>query len=276
VSIFTEPKIDCHNHVLDPERFAYSKEAAYWPSGQEIGTQAQHLRVMDAYDIKHALIVGPNSGYGLDNRCLIDTVQNSAGRFKGIAVVSLDASVEELKQLQAKGIIGIALNATVQGTTHCLNAYPLMQRCESLGMFVQIQVEGDQMVELAPTLLKCGARLLVDHCGRPVVSAGLQQPGFQALLALSKSGRCSVKLSGWQKFSAKADMSDVKPFVYALAEAFTLEACVWASDWPFLKATSRVDIGPLLSTLELWFPQTEDRNRLLWETPRKLFDFKRA
>jgi predicted TIM-barrel fold metal-dependent hydrolase len=273
VSIFTEPKIDCHNHVLDPQRFDYSKQAAYWPTGQEIGTQAQHLSVMNAYGIQHALIVGPNSGYGTDNRCLIDTVQGSAGRFKGIAVVDLEATAHDLAALKAQGIVGIALNATVQGVAYCLRAMPLMQRCEHLGLLVQIQVEADQLVELAPTLLQSGAQLLVDHCGRPIVSAGVKQGGFKALLALAKSGRCSVKLSGWQKFSQKQDMSDVQPFVNALVDAFTLENCVWASDWPFLKAAQRVDIGPLLATLERWFPRAEDRHRLLWQTPVRLFGF---
>jgi predicted TIM-barrel fold metal-dependent hydrolase len=273
VSIFTEPKIDCHNHVLDPQRFEYSKQAAYWPAGQEIGTQAQHLSVMNAYGIHHALIVGPNSGYGTDNRCLLDTVQRSAGRFKGIAVVDLETSAQDLAALKAQGIVGIALNATVQGVAYCMGALPLMQRCEQLGLFVQIQVEADQMVALGPTLLQSGAQLLVDHCGRPVVSAGLSQPGFQALLALAKSGRCKVKLSGWQKFAQKQDMSDVQAFVYTLVDAFSLDNCVWASDWPFLKASQRVDIGPLLCTLERWFPHTEDRRRFLWQTPVRLFGF---
>jgi predicted TIM-barrel fold metal-dependent hydrolase len=273
VSIFTEPKIDCHNHVLDPQSFEYSKLAAYWPAGQEIGTQAQHLNVMNAYGMQHALIVGPNSGYGTDNRCLLDTLRASAGRFKGIAVVDLETSTQELVALQAQGIIGIALNATVQGVPYCVSALPLMQRCERLGLFVQIQVEADQMVELAPILLSSGAQLLVDHCGRPVASAGPQQSGFQALLALANSGRCTVKLSGWQKFAQKQDMSDAQPFVYALVDAFSLENCVWASDWPFLKASQRVDIGPLLHTLERWFPLAEDRHRLLWQTPARLFGF---
>jgi hypothetical protein len=32
-------------------------------------------------------------------------------------------------------------------------------------------------------------------------------------------------------------MKTVQPFVQALLEAFTTEGCVWASDWPFVKAT---------------------------------------
>jgi len=100
VEIWSEPKIDCHVHVLDPARFPYRADTHYRPAGQETGTAAQLLDVMDAYGARYALIVGPNSGYGLDNRCLIDAIARSAGRCKGIAVVANDASRADLEALK--------------------------------------------------------------------------------------------------------------------------------------------------------------------------------
>src|SRR5438046_4051679 len=65
--IFEEPKIDCHMHVFDPARFPYHANTHYAPTGQEMGTPAQLEQMMDAYGMRYALLVGPNSGYGLDN-----------------------------------------------------------------------------------------------------------------------------------------------------------------------------------------------------------------
>jgi predicted TIM-barrel fold metal-dependent hydrolase len=96
MSIYDEPKIDCHNHVFDPERFPYGVDTIYAPIGAELGTPAQIVQVFDAYGVRHALMVGPNSGYNLDNRCLLDTLAQSAGRFKGIAVVRNDATRDEV------------------------------------------------------------------------------------------------------------------------------------------------------------------------------------
>mgnify|MGYP006375368747 FL=1 len=67
--------------------------------------------------------------------------------------------------------------------------------------------------------------------------------------------------------------SDVQPFVHALIDAFTLDACLWASDWPFLKATQRLDVGPLLRAIERLLPDPNDRRRLLWDTPCRWFGF---
>jgi predicted TIM-barrel fold metal-dependent hydrolase len=274
MSIFEEAKIDCHNHVLDPARFAYADDVAYRPAGQEIATRSQHADVMDAYGVRHALLVGPNSGYGTDNRCLLDAIARGRGRFKGIAVVPNDVGRAELERLKAAGVVGVAFNTTVNGVAYYANAAPLLRLLAELDLFVQVQVEHDQLLTLTPQLLASGARVLIDHCGRPTPSAGLGQRGFQALLAMARSGRATVKLSGFQKFSAEsAPYHDAERFVRALVEAFTLDACLWASDWPFLKAAQRLDYGPLLKLVEQWFPDATDRRRLLWDTPRRLFGF---
>lgn len=96
-------------------RFAYGEATAYRPAGQEIGTAAQFTRVLDAYGVRHALLVGPNSGYEQDNRCLLDAIANGEGRFKGIAVVPNNVEDRQLERLRAAGIIGVAFNATLHG-----------------------------------------------------------------------------------------------------------------------------------------------------------------
>jgi predicted TIM-barrel fold metal-dependent hydrolase len=274
MSVFDEPKVDAHCHVLDPARFPYAADVAYRPAGQEIGTLVQYQSVMDAYGVRHALLVGPNSGYGTDNRCLLDAIARGQGRFKGIAVVPNDASRSELERLKAAGVVGVAFNATVHGVDHYAATAGLLRMLADLDLFIQVQVEHDQLVPLAPMLEQNGARILIDHCGRPTPGAGLEQPGFQALLALARTGRAAVKLSGYQKFSAEPPpYGDAQPFVHALIDAFTLDACMWASDWPFLKATERLDVGPLLRAVEQLLPDPADRRRLLWDTPCRLFGF---
>jgi predicted TIM-barrel fold metal-dependent hydrolase len=269
-----QSKIDCHVHVFDPDRFPYASDTWYRPSDGETGTADNLGQVLDAHGVQHALIVGPNSGYGLDNRCLLDTLAASAGRYKGIAVVRNDVDTPELQRLQAAGVVGVAFNATIHGPQHYLDTAPLLRRLADLGLWVQVQVQGDQMAVLAPLLLASGARILIDHAGRPDPAQGLDQPGFQAVLALARSGRAAVKLSGHQKYSTQAwPYDDALPCVRALVAAYGLDACVWASDWPFLKASERLDMGPLLRLVERWWPDAADRQRLMWDTPRRLFGF---
>lgn len=270
----TPPIIDCHVHVFDPARFPYEPDTWYRPTGAEIGTAEQLGHVLDAHGVAHALIVGPNSGYGLDNRCLLDALHQGQGRYKGIAVVRNDASLAELQDLQAAGVVGIAMNVALLGVDFYRQTQPLLERLRDLGMWAQVQVQNDELVALAPMLQASGARLLFDHTGRPSPAAGLTQAGFQTLLGLAHTGRACVKLSGLAKFSATSfPHADAWPYVHALLEAYTPEALVWASDWPFLRAPARIDYGPLLTLLEQWLPNAADRQAVLWDTPRRLFGF---
>ena len=270
----SEFAIDCHVHVFDPLHFPYAPDAWYLPSPAETGTPVQLGQVLNAHHVRHALLVGPNSGYGLDNRCLLDTLAKGLGRYKGIAVVKNDASLAELQDLKAAGVVGVAFNAALLGTDFYADTAPLLQQLRDLSMWAQVQVEGDQLVALNALLKDSGVKVLFDHCGRPNAAAGLNQPGFQTLLSWADTGRACVKLSGCAKFSNQPyPYADARPYVDALREAFTPKALVWASDWPFLRAPARIDYGPLQALVNEWLPNAHDRHAVLWETPKRLFGF---
>ncbi len=267
------PKIDCHCHILDPQRFPYGADIPYHPQGQEVGTMDYFAQVMDAYGVRHALLVGPNSGYGLDNRCLLDAIARGAGRFKGIAVVRPDTSIEELRSLKSGGVVGIAFNAAFHGLDYYADIDLLLSRLASQGLWAQFQVAGDQMDVLLPRILRAGVRTLVDHCGRPVLADGADAPGIRSLLALGESGQGVVKLSGFAKFSQMGyPFADTRDHVQRLWDGFGPQHCVWASDWPFLRAPYRLDMGTLLVLASQWF--TPDQClQMMWETPKNLFDW---
>jgi predicted TIM-barrel fold metal-dependent hydrolase len=268
------PKIDCHIHAIDPVRFPYADDTPYRPSGQEIAPAAHLIRVLDVFDVSHALIVATNTGYGSDSRILLDTLKVGNGRFKGVAVVDNDIGVGELERLKAAGIVGVAFNVPFHGTEYYRNAAALLEKLVDLGLFLQIQVEQDQLLALLPLIEKSNVRLVFDHCGRPPVEHGLKQKAFQELLAIGRARDAHIKLSGYYKFSrAPHPYEDTWPFIMALVDAFTLDRCVWGSDWPFLRANERLDYGPLLAMLPRLFPDPDDRHRLLWRTPARLLGF---
>jgi predicted TIM-barrel fold metal-dependent hydrolase len=153
MNICDEPNIDCHNHVLDPLRFPFAADATYRPSGQELGSATQLTEVLNAYGLRYALVVGPNSGYGTDNRCLLDAIAQGAGRVKGVAVVRNDAEAAELERLKAAGIVGVTMNATDHGAAYYANTGPLLAKLAALGLFVQVLRQAVRLREIfAPTL----------------------------------------------------------------------------------------------------------------------------
>ena len=275
--IFSEAKIDTHCHILDPARFAYAPDVAYRPQGQEVGDQDSLEAVMASYGVRHALLVGPNSGYNLDNRCMLHAIAAGAGRFKGIAVVPTDVHIDTLRHLKSRGVVGVAMNVALNGLDYYATGLPaLLSKLQALDLWAQFQVEADQLLELLPYLENTAAKLLFDHCGRPVTTKGIEQPGFQALLALGRERRAVVKLSGEVKFSDQHfPFADARPYWDALLRDFGLEQCVWASDWPYLKAPFRLDYGPMLKRWESYL-SADERQRVLWDNPCRLFGFGKA
>jgi len=209
VDFSAEPRIDTHCHILDPKRFPYAQGVLYRPQGQEIGDQTALEAVMAANGVQHALLVGPNSGYNLDNRCLLHALATGEGRFKGIAVVPTDMDMESLEALKAQGVVGVAMNIALNGLAYYASHLPaLLQKLEALDLWANFQVEADQLLELLPYLARTKAKLVFDHCGRPVAARGIAQPGFQALLALGRAGRAAVKLSGPSRSPAKEEKKE--------------------------------------------------------------------
>ena len=266
--------VDCHVHVFDPQRFPYRSDTFYAPAGQELGTPARLRTVLDAHGVEHALLVGPNSGYGDDNRCLLDALATGDGRYRGMAVVDNATTRAELADLRAAGVVGVTLNAALLGVEYYADADRLLADLAALDMIADVQVVDDQLVALAPLLERAGVRVVVDHCGRPDPRAGLDTAGFRELLRWGRSGRAVVKLSGCVKVSREPyPHPDLVPYLRALVGEFGPDRCVWGSDWPFLRMPERVDYAPLLTLLAEQVPDDDARRRILWDTPVREFGF---
>lgn len=273
MNIFDAPKIDCHVHVFDPVGFPYLADTHYRPAGQETGSYEQMVAMFDAYGTRHAVLVGPNSGYGHDNTCLLAALARSEGRLKGIAHVPVDLTHQSLLALREQGVVGVAWNVTFWGLDHYANAAPFLAALRELDMCVSLQTE-HELPAVLPTLLDAGVRILVDHAGRPDVTRGIEQPAFRALLSAARTGRVYVKLSGMAKYTREPfPFTEVQPYMEALLAAFTPARCLWASDWPFIRAGSRVDYGVLLKHVERLLPEATARRQVLWDTPREAFGF---
>lgn len=278
MSVFLERKIDCHNHIFDPQLFPYQEDAKYRPQGHEITSANYFLDVLDAYGVSHALLVGPNSAYGEDdNRALLDAIQRSNGRFKGMAVVSKDVSDDTLASFKKAGVVGVTFNVAYYGAAHFSHAQDLMARLHQHGLLAQIQVTGDQILDFEDLLLNTPATVVIDHCGRPDLNEGLSSKAFNTLLAIGHKTRHYIKLSGMAKFSQQPyPFQDTQPYVMALLQAFGEDRVLWGSDWPFLLAPQRMDYGTLLTLAQSWFPDNSVREKYFWRNAASLYGFPSA
>lgn len=267
--------IDCHAHVVDPQRFAFVEGAGYRPQTHETGTREAFAAVLDAHGIAHALLVQP-SCYGIDNAAMLDALAHASGRFKGIAVVAPDAGERDLAALAGRGVVGVRFNLVTydRHALHKAAAAGLLERLRDLGWFAQVFAHDEQWPELAAVLHRSRVKVLIDHFGVRDLAAGVGAPGFRSVLELGRSGLATVKLSAPFRLVARPEAyGEVDGFAAALLEAFDVGGCVWGSDWPFLGLRETIRYDDALAALARWLPDPADRMRVLAHNPTRLFGF---
>ncbi|MBL8385238.1 MAG: amidohydrolase family protein [Burkholderiales bacterium] len=270
------PAVDCHAHVFDPQRFPLADTGGHMPAPAECGTPAQFAAVLDAHGVSHGLLVNAQAGYGLDNRCMLDAIARSNGRFKGVALIGHGITDAELEALRAGGVAGARFNLLFAHATSIRGdaGIRLLSRLQEIGWFAQIYYRDDAIVDVLPALEATGIRVVIDHCGGFDPARGLGQAGFRALLDLGRGGRAAIKLSGAFRISRQPwPHTDMDAYIAAILEAFGPDRCVWGSDWPFVRFPARVDYGPQLALLERWIPDAAAQRRVLWDNPRDWFGF---
>ncbi len=270
----SERIIDCHAHIIDHARFPFGPGPGYKPRPAETGTREAYAAMLDRLGAPHALLVQP-SGYGVDNRAMLDAMRAVPGRYRAIAVVDPEASDREVETLQDAGVVGVRFNLPSYDPAALRRPQTpaFLERLRALGWFAQVYADDAQWAEAAPILRASRVRVVVDHFGIHDLAGGVRQPGFRAVLALGREGQAAIKLSAAYRLSSQPGYEDLEPFVEAIVGAFGTGACLWGSDWPFLGVQEHPDLGHSLTALRRWLPDTRDRQRVLWDNPFRLFRF---
>jgi predicted TIM-barrel fold metal-dependent hydrolase len=271
----TAAGVDCHAHIIDLQRFPLPPGRGYKPTPDESGTREEFAAVLDAHGVGRGLLV-QLSGYGTDNRVLLDAIAAYPGRFKAIAVIDPSITDRALEDLAGGGVVGVRFNLPSYDPEALVrqDAPKLLARIRSLGWFAQVYADDSQWHAAAPVLRASNVNVLVDHLGVRDLARGTGQKGFQEVLSLGKDGRAVVKLSGIYRISRQgSEFTDVDPFVEQLIAAFGVERCVWGSDWPFINTPIRPSYADLLAPLRRWLPDEADRAKVLAVNASRLFKF---
>jgi predicted TIM-barrel fold metal-dependent hydrolase len=271
----TAAGVDCHAHIIDLQRFPLPPGRGYKPTPDESGTREEFAAVLDAHGIGRGLLV-QLSGYGTDNRVLLDAIAAYPGRFKAIAVIDPSITDRALEDLARGGVVGVRFNLPSYDPEALVrqDAPKLLARIRSFGWFAQVYADDSQWHAAAPVLRASNVNVLVDHLGVRDLTRGTDQKGFREVLSLGKDGRAVVKLSGIYRISRQgSEFTDVDPFVEQLIAAFGVERCVWGSDWPFINTPIRPSYADLLAPLRRWLPDEADRAKVLAVNASRLFKF---
>ena len=279
---------DCHVHVFDPARFPYAPLRTYTPGAATVADLLTFERIVG---MERVVLVQP-SGYGTDNRCLLDGLrQLGLHRARGVAVVDpLGITPAQVDALHAAGVRSLRLNLEVRGEHRPDEARAALRQGLEVAPGVRWSVQlhaGLPVIEaLAEHIRQARTPIVLDHFAGLKAERGTAQPGFATLLSLLRDDApLYVKLSAPYRASRHPQYADLAPFVHALVEAAP-HRLLWASDWPHTGSSASrsgdlsriepfraIDAGHVLDLLWQWIPDAQAREHVMVRNPARLYGF---
>jgi predicted TIM-barrel fold metal-dependent hydrolase len=266
---------DVHAHVCGPnKRYPLIAERLYTPA-EASPTAYRHM--LDALGLTRGVLVQP-SIYGTDNRAMLDGLASDPVRFRGVAVLPFDVTVQEIESLHAAGVRGVRSNIvdlkSDKGQLPLAQLRALAQRIKPFGWHVEFLMHVNEFPELDRQLADFPVNVVFGHLGYVPANAGLDTPGFAALLRLMRDGKAWVKLTGpYRLTSSQMPYADTTAFAQALVAAAP-ERLLWGSDWPHVAIkTAMPNDGDLFDTFAKWVPDAATRKRILVDHPAEVYDF---
>lgn len=264
--------VDAHCHVFGPAaEFPFAPERKYTPgdAGKDM-----LFALRDHLGLSRNVIVQA-SCHGKDNSAMIDALQAADGRARGVAVVAHDITDDALDRMHEAGVRGVRFNF-VKRLVDATPREVFLQtaaRVQRLGWHIVVYFEAPDLADLTPFLKQLPGIVVVDHMGRPDVSAPVEGAAFQAFADLM-----TAMPNLWTKVSCPERLTqagppydDVVPFQQHLVARFP-DRVLWGTDWPHPNMKShKPDDGLLVDTVARIAPTAALQQALLVDNPMRLY-----
>jgi predicted TIM-barrel fold metal-dependent hydrolase len=278
---------DCHTHIHgDPAKFPYFAGRVYTP---ELASPEQMAALHKALHIERVVIVTP-SVYGADNSATLFGIRARGATARGVAVIDDNTSESDLDAMHAAAFRGIRLNLATGGVSDPKIGRARFQaaaeRMKARSWHIQLFTDLAMISAIKDLAAASPVPVVFDHFGGALAELGVDQPGFADLLALVRSGKAYVKISGGYRTSTLApDYPDAAPLARALIAANS-DRILWGTDWPHPNSVTprgkkptdvtpmlQIDDGALFNQLPVWAPDAAIRKKILVENPARLYGF---
>ena len=277
-SSLPEGACDCHAHVFGPyDAFPVTHQMHY---EAPLATATMYADMIAKAGLSRGVLVQPGA-YGDDASPILDALNKSNGKLRGIAAAHEGVDNHTLDRWHAAGIRGLRFNEMTipggsgrfAGSVGFTDLNALAPRMRTRGWHAEIWATIDQHVELLPRYRSLGMPVCLDHMAGLVTSRGVDDKAFQTILAALREGWLWIKLVPTRCSQAFPDYSDLESFHHALIDARP-DRLVWGSDWPHLRLGLKTpDVQHLIALHGRWIPDPDKQRLIHTDNAAELYDF---
>jgi 2-pyrone-4,6-dicarboxylate lactonase len=264
--------VDAHCHVFGPEaKFPYAPERKYTPCD---APKEKLFALRDFLGFDKNVIVQA-SCHSKDNRAMVDALETSNNKAKGVAFVGEEVTDTELKWMDRAGVRGVRFNfikRLVDFTPRDV-LHRIATRVAKLNWHIVVYFEMADLGEMESFFTSLPTTVVVDHMACPDVKKGVNDPNFQSFLRLlgaNKNFYCKVTCP--ERFTvAGPPYDDVVPFARTIVERFS-DRVIWGTDWPHPNMPKEApDDGVITDMIPKIAPTAVLQKALLIDNPMRLY-----
>jgi 2-pyrone-4,6-dicarboxylate lactonase len=264
--------VDAHCHVFGPEdKFPYAPERKYTPCD---APKEKLFALRDYLGFDKNVIVQA-SCHSKDNRAMIDALESSNNRAKGVAFVGAEVTDDELKAMDRAGVRGVRFNflRRLVDITPRDVLTRIAARVAPLGWHIVVYFEMPDLPEFEDFFTSLPTTVVVDHMGTPNVAKRVDDPeNLRFIRMLEKHPNMWSKVTCPERMTlAGPPYDDVVPFGRKLVELFP-DRVLWGTDWPHpnMKKVAPDD-GVLVDYIPKIAPGAAEQKALLVDNPMRLY-----
>ena len=265
--------VDAHCHVFGPgDVFPFAPERKYTPCDAS-REQLFALRDFLGFD-KNVLVQA--TCHGADNSALLDVLEHSEDKARGVVTVKADVTVTELERMHELGVRGVRFNYVKRLVDPKPDDYyrEIIAKIAPLGWHVVLYFEPADLAEKNDFFNSLPVPLVIDHMGRPDVTKPVEGEEFELFLNFMR-GNPQI----WTKVSCPDRLTvsgsplyrDVVPFAKTIVEEFP-DRVLWGTDWPHPNMKKEMpDDGILVDYVPSIATTADLQEKLLVTNPTTLY-----
>ncbi len=237
--------IDIHPHIISPDRERYPRaplggKQSDWSQTRPVSLEAM-LSAMDRVGVEKAALVQASTCYGHDNAYVADAVGAYPQRFTGVFSVDVLApdAPERMRHWLDRRLTGLRLftfGSTMSEQASWLDdpkSYPAWNYASALGLSICLQMSAKAIPQLMRMLQRFPrARVILDHCARPVLEDGPPYAAAASLFELARYPGVYLKLTPRTFAEARRGKARPETFFPRLVAEFGAERIAWGSNYP--------------------------------------------
>lgn len=255
--------IDIHPHIIadDTKRYPLAPLGGHqsdWSRSRPVTTE-QMIAAMDKAGVAKAAIVQASTCYGHDNSYVADAVAAHPDRFTGVFSVDVLAAdaPERMRHWIGRKLTGMRLftiGSTMPDQASWLDdpkSYPAWEAAGELGLSICLQMSAKafpQMIRMLERFPK--VRVILDHCGRPVLEDGPPYAAADSLFALARYPNVFLKLTQRNFTESRKGKATPETFFAKLVSAFGASRLAWGSNYPSSEGSLSELLALATSTLK--------------------------